>query len=124
VGDKKYCVDPLYAVVDASCQSSDFVGEGMGPIILVFWALDEVPILHRGSRVWVDDGARPMFCVGCYFGLECSINIFVVIVGENRGDEVGDIVVPPQLGLATPSEICNGVRVLPPSVLVDVVGPD
>jgi hypothetical protein len=90
-GDKKYCVGPLFAVADALCQSSYFVGEGMGPIVLVFWALDKVSVLHRGSRVGGDDGACPMFGVGCYFWLECSINIFVVIVGEHRGDEVGGV---------------------------------
>jgi hypothetical protein len=89
VGDKKYCVGPLFLVADALCQSSFFVGKGMGPIILVFRALDKVPILHRGSRVGVDDGACPMFGVGGNFRLECSIDIFVVIVGEHRGDEVG-----------------------------------
>jgi hypothetical protein len=91
VGDTKYCVGPLFSVADALCQSTDFVGEGMSPIVLVFWALDKVTILHRGSRVRVDDGAHPMLCVGCYFWLGCSINISVVIVGEHRGDEVGAV---------------------------------
>jgi hypothetical protein len=75
VGDKKYCVGPFFAVADALCQSSDFVGKRMGPIVFVFRALDKVLILHRGSRVGVNDGACPMFGVGCNFRLECSINI-------------------------------------------------
>jgi hypothetical protein len=91
MGYKKYCVRSLFTVSDALCQSSDFVGKGMGPIVLVFRALDKVSVLHRGSRVGVDDGARPMFGGGCYFGLECSINIFVVIVGEHGGDQIGAV---------------------------------
>jgi hypothetical protein len=63
----------------------------MGPTVLVFWALDKVSILHRGSRVGVDDGACPMFCVGGNFRLECSIGIFVMVVGEHRGDEIGGV---------------------------------
>jgi hypothetical protein len=91
VGDKKYCVGPFFAVADALRQSSDFVGKGMGPIVLVFRALDKVPILHCGFRVGVNDGACPMFGVGCYFRLECSINIVVVVVGEHCCDEIGGV---------------------------------
>jgi hypothetical protein len=92
VGDKTYCVGPFFAVADALRQSSDFVGKGMGPIVLVFSALDKVPILYRGSGVGVNDGACPMFGVGWNFRLECSINIFVVVVGEHScGDEIGGV---------------------------------
>jgi hypothetical protein len=91
VGDTKYRVGPLFAVADALRQSSYFIGKGIRPIVLVFWALDKVPILHRGSRVGVDDGACPMFGVGCNFRLECSIDIFVMVVGEHRGDEIGGV---------------------------------
>jgi hypothetical protein len=91
VGDKEDCVGPLFSVADALGQSSDFVGEGMSLIVLVFGAFDEVPILHGCSCVGVDDGACPMLCIGCNFRLEGSINIFVVIVGEHRGDEVGAV---------------------------------
>jgi hypothetical protein len=66
VGDKKSRVGPFFAVAYALRQSSNFVGKGMGPIVLVFRALDKVSILHRGSRVGVYDGACPMFSVGCY----------------------------------------------------------
>jgi hypothetical protein len=91
VRDKKCRVGSFLAVADALRQSSNFVGKRMGPIVLVFRALNMVSILHRASRVGVDDGACPMFGVGCYFGLECSINIVVVIDGKHGGDQIGRV---------------------------------
>jgi hypothetical protein len=58
----------------------------------VFVTLDEMTVFHCGTSIGVDDGAGPMVGVSDNFGLECQIDIYLVVVTLHSGDQVRGVV--------------------------------